>query len=82
MPTLTPAEVAAELRLPSAESATDLMRAGKIPAFKVGAQWRVDSDELAEWKRNGAPRSSDPNRLPARSTRSQAAIDRSAARSR
>lgn len=76
MPTLTPAEVAEELRLPSVESAVDAMRAGRIPAFKVGRYWRADADELAEWKRNGAPRSTDENRLPQRSARSQAQIGR------
>lgn len=77
MPTLTPAEVAADLRLPNTESALRLMRAGTLPAFRVGRWWRVDADELAEWKAKRAARPADPNRVPPRSPRSQAAIGRS-----
>lgn len=50
MSTLTPDEVAADLRLPNAESAIRLMRTGEIPAFRVGRYWRVDRSQLEEWK--------------------------------
>jgi len=29
-----------------------LCREGKIPAFKVGGQWRFDVREIEEWRRN------------------------------
>jgi excisionase family DNA binding protein len=29
-----------------------LARAGKIPGFKVGGQWRFDVKEIEEWKKN------------------------------
>ena len=29
-----------------------LARAGKIPGFKVGEQWRFDVQEIEEWKKN------------------------------
>lgn len=29
-----------------------LARAGKIPGFKVGDQWRFDTREIEEWKKN------------------------------
>ncbi len=55
--TLTPDEVAEDLRLPNAESAIRLMRAGVIPAFRVGRYWRVDAAQLEAWKaeRSAAP---------------------------
>jgi len=28
-----------------------LARAGKIPGFKVGDQWRFDAKEIEEWKK-------------------------------
>ncbi len=76
MTALTPSDVAADLQLPSEESAIKLLRQGVIPGFKVGRYWRVDPDELAEWKRTRAARPADPNRLPPRSARSQAALER------
>jgi len=50
MSTLIPQEVADDLRLPDADSAIRLMRAGVIPAFRVGRYWRVDSAQLEAWK--------------------------------
>ena len=32
-----------------------LARAGKIPGFKVGDQWRFDVQEIEEWKRKQRP---------------------------
>ncbi|MBW2045613.1 MAG: helix-turn-helix domain-containing protein [Deltaproteobacteria bacterium] len=29
-----------------------LCREGKIPAFKVGGQWRFDIKEIEEWRKN------------------------------
>ncbi|MCK5215419.1 MAG: helix-turn-helix domain-containing protein [Candidatus Omnitrophica bacterium] len=29
-----------------------LARAGKIPGFKVGDQWRFDVQSIEEWKKN------------------------------
>ena len=29
-----------------------LARAGKIPGFKVGDQWRFDVQEIEDWKKN------------------------------
>ncbi|MCK5708888.1 MAG: helix-turn-helix domain-containing protein, partial [Candidatus Aureabacteria bacterium] len=29
-----------------------LARAGKIPGFKVGEQWRFDVQEIENWKKN------------------------------
>lgn len=79
--TLTPADLAKELQLRGGEEAAlRLLRAGTVPGFKVGRHWRVDSDELAEWKRTRAARPSDPHRIAPRSSRSQAALDASARR--
>lgn len=81
MTTLTPADLAADLQLRGGEEAAlRLLRAGTIPGFKVGRYWRVDADELADWKRKHAARPADPNRIAPRSSRSQAAIERHARR--
>ena len=29
-----------------------LAREGKIPAFKAGGQWRFDTEEIEDWRRN------------------------------
>lgn len=29
-----------------------LARAGKIPGFKIGDQWRFDVQEIEDWKKN------------------------------
>jgi excisionase family DNA binding protein len=77
MTTLTPEDLATDLKLPGGvEAALRLLRSGEIPAYKIGRYWRVDSEELAEWKRLRAPRPSDPNRIAPRSARSEAAIGR------
>ena len=75
MTTLTHQQVAADLQI-SPDTAIRMRRAGAIPGFKVGRYWRVDPDELAEWKRLHTARPADPNRIAPRSSRSQAAIER------
>lgn len=30
-----------------------LARAGKIPGFKVGEQWRFDKEEIHKWSKKG-----------------------------
>jgi excisionase family DNA binding protein len=48
---LTAAEAAKHLRL-HVKSLYRLAKAGKIPARKVGGQWRFHSDMLNEWLKN------------------------------
>lgn len=60
--TLTAADVAADLRV-SKRTAYDMLRSGAIPAFRVGARWRVDSDEYAAWKRDRTKRTARLARL-------------------
>jgi excisionase family DNA binding protein len=50
---LTAAEVA-ELFKINVETVYDLVRAGKLPATKIGGQWRFQSDEIHEWFKVGA----------------------------
>jgi hypothetical protein len=77
MTALTPAEVASDLQHPGgSEAILRLLRTGSLPGFKVGKYWRVDPDELAEWKATKAARPADPNRIAPRSPRSQAALGR------
>ncbi|GEA84396.1 helix-turn-helix domain-containing protein [Cellulomonas gelida] len=78
MRAMTPADVADDLRLENVEAVLRMLRAGTLPGFKVGRAWRVDPDELAEWKAKKAARPGDPNRIEPRSARSQAALDRHA----
>jgi len=33
-------------------------REGKIPAFKAGGQWRFDTEEIEDWRRNRGKASS------------------------
>lgn len=35
-----------------------LARERKIPAFRVGGQWRFDTQEIEDWKRNQSKRKS------------------------
>ncbi|MCQ9208119.1 MAG: helix-turn-helix domain-containing protein [Omnitrophica bacterium] len=35
-----------------------LARKGKIPAFKAGGQWRFDTEEIEDWRRNRGKASS------------------------
>ena len=42
---LTPYDVAEELGL-SLTTVYNLLRAGKLPGFKVGKSWRIPKDEL------------------------------------
>lgn len=76
MAALTPRDVADDLRLESTEAVLRMLRTGALPGFKVGRRWRVDADELADWKLNRAARPGDPNRIAPRSSRSQAALSR------
>ena len=82
MATLTPQDVADDLQIANVEAVARMLRRGELPGFKVGRRWRVDPEELAEWKRSRAPRPADPTRIAPRSSRSQAAIDRHARRRR
>lgn len=47
---MTPAEVAAELRV-SPAVVLRLVRRGDLPALRVGRLWRVDRDDLRRWIR-------------------------------
>lgn len=82
MTALTPEDVAVDLRIENVEAVVRMLRAGDLPGFKVGRRWRVDPDELAEWKATKAARPGDPNRIAPRSARSQAAIERHQGRRR
>lgn len=75
MPTLTPAEVAADLKLDDVETVMRHLRAGTIPGFKVGRYWRVDVDAYTAW-RAGAAKADDPYRIEPRSTRGEANLRR------
>jgi len=48
--TYTAEEIAKYLRV-HPYTVKRLARAGKIPGFKVGDQWRFDVQEIEEWKR-------------------------------
>ncbi len=48
--TYTAEEIARYLRV-HPYTVKRLARAGKIPGFKVGDQWRFDVKEIEEWKR-------------------------------
>lgn len=49
--TYTPEEIAKYLRV-HPYTVKRLARAGKIPGFKIGGQWRFDVKEIEEWKRS------------------------------
>ena len=49
--TYTAEEIAKYLRV-HPYTVKRLARAGKIPGFKVGDQWRFDTKEIDEWKKN------------------------------
>ena len=49
MPTLTPAEVAKDLRV-STSTALQYIKAGNLPGFKVGARWRIEVRDFEAWK--------------------------------
>lgn len=51
---LTIPEVAELLRI-TGRTAYSLAREGKLPAIKVGNQWRVARGTLQEWSRTGGP---------------------------
>jgi excisionase family DNA binding protein len=50
METYTVKEVAKSLKV-HPFTITRLAREGKIPAFKVGRQWRFDKSEIEKWRR-------------------------------
>ena len=49
--TYTAEEIAKYLRV-HPYTVKRLARAGKIPGFKVGDQWRFDTREIEEWRKN------------------------------
>jgi len=53
--TYTAEEIASYLRV-HPYTVKRLARAGKIPGFKVGGQWRFDVKEIEEWKKNQGKR--------------------------
>jgi len=55
---MTAAEVADLFKI-NVETVYDLVRGGKLPATKIGGQWRFQSTEIHDWFRVGArePRS-------------------------
>lgn len=40
-----------------------LVREGKIPAFKIGGQWRFDTKEIEDWRKNQGKRKYQLRRL-------------------
>ena len=53
METFTVEELAKYLKLHE-YTVRRLARAGKIPSFKAGGQWRFRKDEIEAWSRSGA----------------------------
>ncbi|MBL7196964.1 MAG: helix-turn-helix domain-containing protein [Candidatus Omnitrophica bacterium] len=51
METLTVEELSKYLKLHE-YTVRRLARRGKIPSFKAGGQWRFDTHEIEDWKRN------------------------------
>ena len=49
--TYTAEEIARYLRV-HPYTVKRLARAGKIPGFKIGEQWRFDTKEIEEWRKN------------------------------
>jgi excisionase family DNA binding protein len=47
---LTVEEVATELRL-SVATVKRMLRAHRMPGYKLGGEWRIDKAEYEEWKR-------------------------------
>ena len=71
---LTPADVAVDLRRTPATIVRRL-RAGLIPGgFRDGINWRIDETLYAAWREGLKP--ADPNRIEPRSTRGTAALNR------
>ena len=61
--TYTAEEIATYLRV-HPYTVKRLARAGKIPGFRVGYQWRFDVKEIEEWKRNqGKPKPTKRRRV-------------------
>lgn len=76
MPTLTPADVAADLQFDSIETVMRYLREGVIPGRKVGRYWRIDADAYTAWK--ASPTVPDAHRIEPRSTRGEANLRRRA----
>ncbi len=53
--TYTAEEIAKYLRV-HPYTVKRLARAGKIPGFKVGDQWRFDTEEIEDWRKNQGKR--------------------------
>ena len=49
--TYTAEEIAKYLRV-HPYTVKRLARAGKVPGFKIGEQWRFDVKEIEEWRKN------------------------------
>ena len=58
---LTLPEVAALLRI-GERTAYDLARAGRIPAAKVGGQWRIRRTDLDAWLARGGEAGTPPSK--------------------
>lgn len=58
---LTLPEVAALLRI-GERTAYDLARAGRIPAAKVGGQWRIRRTDLDAWLARGGEAGTSPSK--------------------
>lgn len=80
MTTLTPADIAADLSV-SLSTVQKYLTAGQFKgcAFQVvpGGRWHFDADLYATWKA-GRAQAVDPNRIEPRTTRSRAALKRTA----
>lgn len=59
--TYTAEEIARYLRV-HPYTVKRLARAGKIPGFKIGEQWRFDTKEIEEWRKNQGERNSTKKR--------------------
>lgn len=66
----TPQEVASMLRV-SRRSVYNWMRAGKLPASKVGDTWRVSQRQLDAFLEAGKPAGATPDEKPAGAPRSR-----------
>jgi excisionase family DNA binding protein len=82
----TPAEIAVELRV-TLRTVYSWLESGKLPAVKVGSQWRVDGEglerffdrrgsrfDLAAWAARAEERRRQKPRIPAPKRRNEAAI--------
>ena len=58
--TYTAEEIARYLRV-HPYTVKRLARAGKIPGFKIGEQWRFDTKEIEDWRKKQGERNSMKN---------------------